>query len=84
MVLCRWTVMPGGRPRIVPGLGIVDVDLVVPHYRGSSDWLTGAREVLPVDAVVLGLPERSGVILSPDGQQRPVGQEPVQRLDLQQ
>jgi cyanophycinase-like exopeptidase len=41
MVLCRWTVLPGAELRTVPGLGLVGVDLVLPHFRGGTDWLTG-------------------------------------------
>jgi cyanophycinase-like exopeptidase len=68
MVLCRWTVLPeGGRPRVVDGLGLVPVDLVLVHFSGGSGWLDVARAVLPPDAVVLGLPERSGAVLRPDG-----------------
>jgi cyanophycinase-like exopeptidase len=84
MVLCRWTVLPSARPRIVPGLGIADVDLVLPHFRGSSGWLDAARSALPANAVVLGLPERSGVIFRADGTQLPVGVEPIQQLTLAQ
>lgn len=77
MVLCRWTVLPEGGSRVVPALGLVDVDLVVPHYRpGSRGWLDAARAVLPADPVVLGLPERSGVVLR-DGTRRPLGVDPV-------
>jgi hypothetical protein len=82
MVLCRWTVLPEGRTRIVPGLGIAGIDLVLPHYRGSTGWLDGARRVLPDAAVVLGLPERSGVILRPDGTRLPVGVAPVEQVTL--
>lgn len=80
MVLCRWTVLPGARARIVPGLGLAAVDLVLPHYRGSTRWLDGARGVLPDGAFVLGLPERSGVILRPDGTRSPAGVERVAEL----
>ncbi|HEX8498317.1 MAG TPA: Type 1 glutamine amidotransferase-like domain-containing protein, partial [Actinomycetales bacterium] len=47
MVLCQHTVLPGGTPRVVPGLGLVPVDLVLPHYRGSRDWLEAARPSMP-------------------------------------
>ncbi len=68
MVLCRWTVLPEDRAEVVPALGLVDVDLVVPHYRpGANTWLDRARPVLPAEPVVLGLPERSGVVLQGDG-----------------
>lgn len=68
MVLCRWTVLPEGRPSVKPGLGLVDVDLVLPHYGGSDAWLRWARADLPAGSVALGLPERSGVIV--DGTHR--------------
>jgi cyanophycinase-like exopeptidase len=73
MVLCRWTVLPeGGRHQVVPGLGVVPVDLVLVHYDGGIDWLEAARralgpDLLRPDAVVLGLPERSGAVVRPDG-----------------
>ena len=68
MVLCRWTVLPEGRPSVESGLGLVDVDLVLPHYGGSDAWLRWARADLPPGSVALGLPERSGVIV--DGSRR--------------
>jgi hypothetical protein len=68
MVLCRWTVLPEGRPTVEPALGLVDVDLVLPHYGGSDAWLRWARADLPPGSVALGLPERSGVII--DGTHR--------------
>lgn len=80
MVVCRSTVLPGGSPRVVPGLGLVPVDLVLPHFDGRTGWLDAARGVLPADAVVLGLPERSGVVVSPDGELRAVGMAPFRRL----
>jgi cyanophycinase-like exopeptidase len=81
MVLCAATVLPGAPVRAVPALGLAEVDLVLPHYRGSTRWLDAARPVLRPGAVVLGLPERSGVILGPDGQLRAVGVEPFTRLE---
>jgi cyanophycinase-like exopeptidase len=80
MVLCRWTVLPGGSPRVVPALGVVPVDLVVPHYRGASPWVGAARGVVPADGVLLGLPERSGVVVRADGTFEAVGTEPFTRL----
>ncbi|MFZ0157880.1 MAG: Type 1 glutamine amidotransferase-like domain-containing protein [Kineosporiaceae bacterium] len=73
MVLCRWTVLPAVPPRVVPALAMVAVDLVLPHYRGRSGWLRAARTVLPADAVVVGLPERSGIVVRPDGSRHQVG-----------
>jgi putative intracellular protease/amidase len=81
MVLCRWTVLPAGRPRVVPALGLAPVDLVLPHYRGSTSWLAAARGVLSARARVLGLPERSGVLLQDDAE-RAVGAAPCVELDL--
>jgi peptidase E len=72
MVLCRWTVLPEGRPTVEPALGLVDVDLVLPHYGGSDAWLRWARADLPAGSVALGLPERSGVIVD-GGHRRSAG-----------
>ena len=84
MVLCRWSVLPGPRTRVVPALGVVEVDLVLPHYRaaqgGGKGWFRSARDVLPPNAVVLGLPERSAAILTPDGQWEPAGVERFSQL----
>ena len=77
MVLCRWTVLPEHGWRVEPALGLVDVDLVVPHYSADHpvphSWLTAARGALPAGSVALGLPERSGVILDETGARRSVG-----------
>ena len=80
MVLCRWTVIPGAAQRVAAGLGVVPVDLVVPHYRGWGGWLEAALPVLPPDPLVLGLPERSGVVVRPDGSWDPVGVDLVTAL----
>lgn len=82
MVLCRWTVLPGGGSlRVVPALGVVDVDLVLPHFvSGRTAWLDAAGDTLPPDRVVLGLPERSGVILAPGGVFEPAGERGYTRL----
>ncbi len=80
MVLCRQTVLPGPRPMVVPALGLVDVDLVVPHFDGGRRWLDATRAALPTDALVLGLPERSGVLLHPDGRREGAGVSPWRRL----
>jgi len=85
MVLCRWTVLPGSRIRAAPALGLVDVDLVLPHYNGGTGataWLGAARDVLPADAVVLGLPERSGAVVAPDGELTPTGVTPFSRVAM--
>ena len=83
MVLCRWTVLPEGRPRVVPALGLVDVDLVLPHHRpGARGWLDLARPALADDAVVIGLPERSGVVLHDNGRRSAVGVQPAVDLRI--
>jgi hypothetical protein len=82
MVLCGWTVLPGRRLRVVRALSIVDVDLVVPHYREGTSWVEAAAGALPEDAVVLGLPERSGAVLTPRGELVAVGVEPFRRLPV--
>jgi hypothetical protein len=73
MVACRWTVLPGVTVKVVPGLALVPVDLVLPHYSGGSRWLGPIRKSLPDNAVVLGLPERSGVVIGSDGSFQGVG-----------
>lgn len=73
MVLCRWTVLPGAAVTVAPALGLVPVDLALPHYRGAGDWLEAARPTLPADPVVVGLPERSGVVIGSDGEWEAVG-----------
>jgi len=77
MVLCRWTVLPEGRRRVTAGLDLVPVDLVLPHYSGGAGWLDIARDVLPAQALVLGLPERSGTIVHADGSRTDAGVYPV-------
>ncbi len=73
MVLCRWTVLPGPTARVEPALGLVPIDLVIPHYRGANEWLQVARPLLPHDPVILGLPERSGVLVSSHSGWEPAG-----------
>ncbi len=57
MVLCEYTVLPRHRARLASGLGLVPGCVVVPHYRGSTDWS------LPAGATVLGLPECAGLLI---------------------
>ena len=73
MVLCRTTALPGSAVRVVPALGLVPIDLVIPHYRGDDGWLEAARPLLPRNAVALGLPERSGALVDADGAWEPTG-----------
>ncbi len=80
MVVCRWTVLPDRGRRVVPGLSLVPVDLVLPHYRGDAGWLDAARDQLPDGPDVLGLPERSGVVVRADGSRLPLGVSPVATL----
>jgi cyanophycinase-like exopeptidase len=85
MVLCRWTALPDAGMRVVPGLGLVPVDLVVVHYRGSRAWLDAAARSLPPgslpsDALVLGLPERSGAVVGPSGDWHGAGVDDVVQL----
>jgi cyanophycinase-like exopeptidase len=82
MVLCAWTVLPGGTPHVVPALGVVPVDLVLPHFSGNASWLGPARKVLLEAAVVLGIPERSGALVATDGSLHAVGLEGFTRLTL--
>ena len=62
MLLCATTVLP--EPFATgEGIGLVDDFAVIPHYDGPRpDWERALREAAPgVD--VLGIPERSGVLL---------------------
>lgn len=83
MVLCGWTVLPDrSGPHgmaVVPGLGVVDGVLVVPHWSGGGsrgDWLRAIGAEVPEDTVVLGLPEQSGVLVH-GGALTAVGQSPT-------
>ena len=75
MVLCAWTVLPERGPTVVPGLGLVPRTLVVPHWSGSSGWLSAVEAAVPDDVRVLGLPEQSGVVIE-DGRVTAVGSSP--------
>ncbi len=59
MALCEHCVLPGRRPSVVVGLGLVPGCLVVPHFTGHSDW----EAVVPGGVVVLGLPECAGLFV---------------------
>ena len=83
MVLCAWTLLPErGAPELVEGLGAVPRSVVLPHFTGSSRWLDGVHDALPVDVVALGLPECAGVLA--EGAERAtvtaVGAAPTQLL----
>lgn len=86
MVLCGWTVLPdaagGNGPAVAPGLGVVDGVVVVPHWSGEAgrgDWLRALAATAPEGTEVLGLPERSGVLVTA-GQLTAVGEEPTTLL----
>ncbi len=59
MALCEHCVMPARSPSVVHGLGLVPRCMVVPHYSGHNAWTSLA----PEGAVVLGLPECSGLFI---------------------
>lgn len=67
MVLCEHTWLPERGGTVVRGLGLVPGCLVLPHWqdarRGQAD---AVKQGLPSDAVVLGLPEQSGVLVDGD------------------
>ena len=74
MVLCAWTVLPDRSgpdgPVVVPGLGLADRLLVLPHWTGASDrtdWLQAVRRTVPPEVLVVGLPEQSGVLVDDGG-----------------
>lgn len=83
MVLCGWTVLPDQTGphgiAVVPGLGLVDDVVVVPHWSGGGsrgDWLRAIEASVPEHTEVLGLPEESGVFVL-DGRLTAVGQAPT-------
>lgn len=82
MVLCRWTLLPGGRTRVATALGLVPVDLVLPHYSGRTRSLELAREVVGPGCLALGIPERSEAVVRPDGTLQEAGVESFHRLTL--
>ncbi len=68
MVLGRWTVVPEPEPlTVAPGLAVVPDFAAVPHYApgAKQHWIDALRERAP-DLDVLGIPERSGVLLDGD------------------
>ncbi len=78
MALCEVTVVPGRPPTVAPGLGLVPGCLVIPHYRGSSDWAA----LVPAGITMLGLPECSGLFIE-DGTATAVGVAPSMVGDRQ-
>lgn len=64
MVLCEHTWLPDRGGEVVPGLGLVPGCLVLPHWQPErSGQAETIRRGLPQDAVVLGLPEQSGILV---------------------
>jgi cyanophycinase-like exopeptidase len=61
----------GGAPRTVPALSWLPNVIVVPHFLGA-DQLRGLLDLQP-DCFGLGIPERVGLGLGPDGQVENVG-----------
>ena len=76
MVLGGWTVLPEGRARIEPALGLVPGVLVVPHWSGPrGDWLRAVDAGTPAQTLVLGIPEESGIVVAA-GRLTAVGRSP--------
>ena len=64
MVLCRWMVQPGRPMEVVPGVGLVEDLVVLPHYSGGhDDWVAAVRGSLGDGVDLIGIPECSGVLL---------------------
>jgi cyanophycinase-like exopeptidase len=89
MVLCAWTVLPDRSgphgTAVVPGLGLVEGVVVVPHWSGGGshgEWLRAVATTVPEGTQVLGLPEESGVLVH-DGTLTAVGQAPTRLLDVE-
>ena len=65
MLLCAWTVLPEGTPRVAAGLGCVRDALVLPHWSGGrAGWLKAVAAGVPEDIDVFGIPECSGVLVA--------------------
>ncbi len=82
MVLGGWTVLPDRPgPAVVPALGLVPDVVVLPHWSGSgrADWVTAIEGAVPERAVLLGVPEQSGVLVE-DGVLTGVGERPTALL----
>ena len=66
MVLCARTLLPDAGRRVVDALGVVPGVLALVHWSGpGAGW-----ESLEGDAVLLGLPEASGLMVRPGGDGR--------------
>lgn len=77
MLLGSWAVLPDDGFRVVPGLGLAEGVAVVPHWDGPRpDWLEALGREAP-EAQVLGIPERSGVVLDA-GRLTALGSSPTQ------
>jgi len=74
MVLCGQMWLPDGGDRIVAGLGAVTGVLVLPHYTGGPPPIEA-----PDGVDLLGVPECSGVLITPDGMMG-VGANPSVRI----
>ncbi|MDX6225634.1 MAG: Peptidase family [Frankiales bacterium] len=67
MLLCSHTVLPDRRGKpVVSGLGLLRDALVLPHWSGHSDWVVAVLRQAPEGTRLLGLPERSGIIVDGD------------------
>lgn len=76
MVLGSWTVVPDDGFRLAPGLGLAPGVVVVPHWKGPrADWLKTLDDEVD-NALVLGIPEESGILLE-NGQLRALGRRPT-------
>jgi cyanophycinase-like exopeptidase len=63
MALGSWVVLPDARFRLVPGLGLAQDVVVVPHWNGPrANWLKAINARVD-NGLVLGIPEESGILL---------------------
>lgn len=66
MVLGPWCVLPGRPVGVADGLGLVPF-VTVPHWTGDrAPWLRKLDRTIPEDAVVVGIPEESGLLVQGD------------------
>ncbi len=83
MALGSWTWTPGG---VVQGLGVIPGIIVVPHADARS-WADNLRRfggMAPSGAAVLGIGERTGVLIRATGPWRVVGEAEVRWLPPEQ